>query len=194
MVPRGVRPERSDGGRDQAYIDRYRENQDIVDATWLNVVPVEHEDDLKLVAYLLEERWASDEGKDRGEAEVVAVCRRNGWLAILDDAEGRKAADDYGVCHISFLGVIVGAAAQAKLRPNDAWDLHVEIDNARKVIKPQSFSFLTSDASAKPDFMDAVSAARKAWINRDRADWHEILLIDNPTIDRILFHMRKRRR
>jgi predicted nucleic acid-binding protein len=176
----------------KAHVGKHPENQEIVDAAWLESVPVEEDEDLELVAYLLEERWASAEGKDRGEAEVVALCRRHRWLAILDDTEGRKAAADYVVRHISFLGVIVGAAAQGMLKPTDAWNLHVEIDQARKRIKPQSFSFLTSDTSAKPVFMDAVNAVRKAWIAAGRPDWHALLLMDDPTIDRVLLQLRKR--
>lgn len=175
----------------EPHIGRYPENRAIVDAAWLNVASVEEGEDLKLVAYLLEDRWASEDGKDRGEAEVVALCRRYGWLAILDDGEGRRAAEDYGVRHISFLGVIVGAAAQAMLNPNDAWSLHVELDGARKRSGLGSFSFLTSDASMKPIFHDAINDVRMRWIADERRDWHEILLIHGPTIDETIVELRK---
>jgi predicted nucleic acid-binding protein len=174
-----------------AHVSRYPENQAIVDANWLSVIAVEEDDDLKLVAYLLEERWASEDDKDRGEAEVIALCRRNGWLAILDDSEGRRAAADEGVRHISFLGVIVGAAAQAKLNPNDAWELHVKIDEARKGSGLGSFSFLTSDPSMKPIFLDAINDVRRRWIADERKDWHAILLLDDRPIDETILSLRR---
>lgn len=115
-----------------AHLDEHPEGQRILDANWLHEASVEDADGIALVAYLLDERWGSSSGKDRGEAEVIALCRRYGWVAVLDDAEGIRAAKDHGVASVSFLSVIIAAAAQDMIQRRDAWNLHVLIDEERR--------------------------------------------------------------
>jgi predicted nucleic acid-binding protein len=180
------------------HLERYPDGQRILDAPWLHEASVEDAEGLTLVAYLLNDRWNSPSGKDRGEAEVIALCRRYGWVAVLDDAEGIRAAEDYGVSSVSFLSVILAAAAQDMIKPGDAWELHVLIDQERRKraaeqgAKTQSFSFLTSDSSQREVFMACVRAFRKAWIDQGREDWPGLLSTETPRpLDKIIKVLRK---
>jgi predicted nucleic acid-binding protein len=182
-----------------AKLDLFPEGQRILDAPWLHEVSVEDAEGIRLVAYLLNDRWASPAGKDRGEAEVVALCRRHGWTAILDDAEGIRAAKDYGVASASFLSVILAAAAQDITPRKDAWELHVLIDENRRRraaetgARTQSFSFLTSDNSQREVFMSCVNEFRQRWIDRKRPDWPHLLALSPPNrLDDIIKAVRRR--
>jgi predicted nucleic acid-binding protein len=181
-------------------LEAFPHGRNILDATWLREAAVDDAEGLQLVAYLREERWCSPKGKDRGEAEVVALCRRYGWTAILDDTEGIRAAKDYGVSSASFLSVIIAAAAQDMIARKDAWDLHVLIDQKRreraaaKGAKTQAFSFLTSDNSQREIFMTCVNEFRRRWIDRGRPAWPHLLALEPPDrLDDIIKAVRRRR-
>ena len=88
---------------------RPKQNAPTIAADWLHWVP-SHPDDTQLVADLLK-RFGKAYPENLGEAETVAASKRYGWTAVLDDEEGRGAADDHGVPHVytvTLLAVAVG--------------------------------------------------------------------------------------
>jgi predicted nucleic acid-binding protein len=81
------------------------ENKAILDSEWLFPVPVDGIEDIALVASL-RRRWGSQDDQDRGEAEVVALCARYGWTAVMDDEVGRKAAKERGAPCVYMLTMV----------------------------------------------------------------------------------------
>jgi predicted nucleic acid-binding protein len=152
------------------HIDRYPENKRVVEASWLEKVPVESEQGLKLVAYLRDQRWKSAPNKDRGEAEVIALCVEYGWTAIMDEDQARVAARDEGVPTAMILTMIIAAAAQNKIKPGDAWKLHSEIVSVRG-----GFTYLTADKVHRPAFMNSIDAFRKIWRDEGEPPWPRLL-------------------
>ncbi len=168
------------------HVDRYPENKRIVDASWLETVPVENDEGLRLVAYLRDERWKSAPNKDRGEAEVIALCVEYGWTAIMDDDQARVAAYDSKVPTAMMLTVIIAAAAHSLINPTEAWKLHREI-----VIARGGFTYLSADAVHRPAFMNSIDAFRKVWRDEGQPPWPR-LLAWKPGLDNVVLAVRSR--
>jgi hypothetical protein len=115
------------------YTDVHSENQLIVDASWLHRVAVTDED--ILYAQSLLNAWGSQSGRDRGEAEIVALCSRNGWTGCSDDRNahgGARLAKAQGrpfeppmVCGASLLAA---AAAENLVAVDEAWTVHKKVE------------------------------------------------------------------
>ena len=149
-------------------VDRHPENQAIVEAEWLFSVPVDEIDDIALVASL-RKRWGSKDDKDRGEAELIALCRRYGWTAIMDDEVGRKAARDCGVTRAYMVTTVIAAASAGLIHPQEAWKLHCSIESG------QHGAILTSDECHKPVFMQCVERFVQISEKRGNPLWPAIL-------------------
>ena len=193
--PRAFTPDVVTEEEIRPHLGKFPQGQRILDAAWLEPIPVESDAGIELVNYLLAERWKSAPDRDRGEAEVLALCRDHGWTAILDDEAGRVAARDIriGVPSAMMLTTIIAAAAYELIKPNDAWALHVEVDQARKASFSKkgpggSFSYLTSDTAHKPAFMQSVNAFRHVKQKQDLG-WPQILTV--PSLDELILHVRK---
>jgi predicted nucleic acid-binding protein len=171
------------------FVGKYPKNQRILDAAWLHSVAVESDSGLRLVAHLRDRVWKSPPEKDRGEAEVLALCRDFGWIAILDDKQARVAAErNAKVPRAMLLTIIIAAAAYEKISRSDAWKLHVDIDKARKKMGIGSCSFLTSDgchASVFEKCIDMFSDLRQRKGNRE---WPVFLAI--PSLDELVIWVR----
>ena len=111
-------------------LPRYPKNQAILDAGWLEAVTVEEPSDLKDVAEI-HKRFGRRAGQDRGEAEVVVLCARYGWTAIIDDTNGQRAAQDYNAPCCTILTMILGAAGGGLIESRDAWQLHTDLETSR---------------------------------------------------------------
>lgn len=168
------------------HIDRYPESKRIVEASWLEAVPVESDDGLKLVAYLRDERWKSAPNKDRGEAEVIALCVDYGWTAIMDDDQGRVAARDSKVPTATILTMVIAASAQGLISPTDAWKLHCEI-----VVARGGFTILSADKVHRPVFMNSIEAVRKIWRDEGEPAW-PLLLAWKRGLDNVILAVRNR--
>jgi predicted nucleic acid-binding protein len=149
-------------------LDRHPANRAILDSDWLVSVPVDVIEDIALVASL-RRRWGSKDYKDRGEAEVVALCRRYGWTAIMDDEVGRKAAKDNRVPCVYMLTAIVAAASCDLITRQEAWSLHCSIARAQKG------SMLTAQDCHRPVFMDCVDRFVRIGEKRGNPRWPGIL-------------------
>jgi predicted nucleic acid-binding protein len=174
--PRAFTPEVVFEEEIRPHLARYPQAQQILNAPWLEAVPVESGQGLQLVANLLT-RWKSPPERDRGEAEVIALCRDYGWTAILDDDQGRVAArgKNISVPSAMMLTVILAASAYELIKPRDAWRLHVAVDEARKRAGAGSFSYLTSSDTHRPAFMDCVNAFRHIREQQGNPNWPQIL-------------------
>lgn len=149
-------------------LDRHPDNRAILDSDWLVSVPVDEIEDIELVASL-RRRWGSKDDKDRGEAEVVALCKRYGWTAIMDDEVGRRAAKDNGVPCVYMLTAIIAAASCGLIPLQEAWKLHCS------VAKGQKGTMLTAQDCHKPVFADCVSRFVRIGEKRGKLRWPEIL-------------------
>jgi len=130
-------------------LSRHPENQAIVDSDWLVSVPVDEIEYIELVASL-RKRWGSRDDRDRGEAEVVALCRRHGWTAIMDDDVGRSAAKEHAVPRVYMLTTMIAAASCGLIAPQAAWKLHCSIEQTRRR------AMLTADECHRSVFMKCI--------------------------------------
>lgn len=73
--------------------------------------------------------WNSKPNKDRGEADIVAICRKTEWVAITDDRAGRGALARSGCDFAYMTSMLVAAAATGHiaLGAEHAWRIHKQI-------------------------------------------------------------------
>ncbi len=112
------------------HLAKYPANQAIVEATWLEAASITDPADLRDVAEI-HKRYGRKAGQDRGEAEVVVLCARQGWTGIIDDSNGQRAALDYKAPHCAILTMILAAAAHGLIEPSAAWRLHADLEASR---------------------------------------------------------------
>lgn len=102
-------------------------NKGILRSAWLFSVAAEDPDDLQLIADL-HSGWGSVPPNNAGEAELIALCRRYGWIGLLEDIQARRTAHREEVhavrlstCAIAgaALGVITADHRCALLGPPD---------------------------------------------------------------------------
>jgi predicted nucleic acid-binding protein len=151
-------------------LDRHPENNAILSSEWLVSVPVDESEDIKVVASL-RRRWGSRDDRDRGEAEVIALCRRHGWTAIMDDEVGREAAKQHGAARVYMLTTMLAAASCGLVTAAEAWKLHRAIERERRR------AILTADECHKPVFMKCVENITRAGEKRGTSQWPEILAL-----------------
>lgn len=156
---------------------RPRQNAPVIAAPWLLWVP-SHPDDAELVAKLLN-RFGKSYPENLGEAETIAASKRHGWTAVLDDEEGRLAAGDHGVPSVYTATLLAAAAAEGKVTPTQAWQMHVQIENNRG-----RYSCLKPDADNKPVFVDFCSKLRQLHKNAGQPAWPQFLA--EPQLDALL--------
>lgn len=158
---------------------RPKQNNPTTSAPWLHWVKP-HPNDAQLVAELLR-RFGKGPPENQGEAEVVAACKRYGWTAVLDDEQGRRAADDEGVPHVYVATLLAVAAAHGKLTPTAAWKVHAKMQQRGR------FSPLKPDAPYKAVFVDFVDKLRTLHRLRDKPEWP--LLLAEGALDDLLLDL-----
>ena len=166
------------------HIGHSTEAREIIGAGWLQKVTVDDPNDLAYITYLHEQRWKSAPGKNRGEAEVVVVCRRHGWLAVMEDEEGRAAAAENGVSCAYMLEIVIAAAAQGFLTVKEAWELHCEIERDRRR------ALLMPEDSHRPAFDASVAAFRTILEKQGEPDWP--FLLSTPNLRDVILVQRRR--
>ena len=98
-----------------------RLNSMILSADWLIPVTVDEPEDLGLIADL--HRGLGGPPENAGEAELLALARRHGWAALIED-RARNLAIREGV-HVIRLSTLAAAAAACEVVPVErAWGLH----------------------------------------------------------------------
>lgn len=122
---------------------------------WLKVVRADDPADLTVVAELAK-HYASPPGKNEGEMDVVAVSKRLGYTALMEDGVGCKQADDHGVPHLSIVTLLACGVAYGLLEHKQAWRTHVAVERTRDPFH----SILIADRDGKRGFAAAVMALR----------------------------------
>jgi hypothetical protein len=164
-------------------------NQDVLDAAWLHAVPVDNPQDLFRVAWLLDHHWMSSPGKDRGEAEVLTLCRRYGWVAIIDDERGRAYAakpvvprspadldatmTEPPIPSAMLLTTIIAAVAWGVAKHGKAWKMHCAIDRDRG----SGYSLISYGDSQRPIFDACVAKFRKLHEQRPNLGFPAVLAV-----------------
>jgi hypothetical protein len=161
----------------EAHVARYPENATVVQADWLHQAKVKGEDNI--YAQRLIDLW-SEPGRNRGEAEVLALCSRYGWTAVLDDRKGRAAAvraEEVGrpfpVRHVWGATMLAAATADNLISLADGWSTHQSVE-ARYDDPP----VMPTSEEYEQAFEWAVTAIRK---HRDRAGspaWPRVLALE----------------
>lgn len=149
---------------------RHPENKAILQAEWLEAVRVDVIEDIRFVGEL-RQRWGSKDDRDRGEAEVIALCRRYGWTAVMDDEVGRNAATDHGVPRVHMLTVMLAAASCGLVSSAEAWKLHCSIERERRR------AVLTAEEVHRPVFMKCVEHFSRVGAKLGNPRWPGILAV-----------------
>jgi predicted nucleic acid-binding protein len=153
---------------------RAAQNADIINAGWLQPVAVTSPQDIRLVKDL-RRIWGSTAGKDHGEAEVIALCRRYGWTAIMDDKAGRAGCTQHGVPTAYGVSILVAASSLSteivgsSLSRAKAWEIHQEVEAKQRA---PLMGVTDKDRAA---FMKACKVFRKLWQESREPGWPEAL-------------------
>jgi hypothetical protein len=141
-------------------VAKYPVNQRIVDLEWLKKAPVVDEDILYVQNLL--DAWGSEEGRDRGEAEIVALCTRHGWTGISDDRKAHGVPElhahqrPFKPQMVHGAALLAAAVAENLISEGDAWATHKKVE-ARYDDPP----LVPVSDDYEPAFAAAVQAIRK---------------------------------
>jgi hypothetical protein len=117
----------------QKPVGRYPENQRILDAGWLLTAPIA-DDDVVYVDNVVG-AWGGEPGKNRGEAEIVALCTRHGWTGVSDDRQAHNIPSlkgqerPYRPAMIHGASLLACAAAESLIDIEDAWRVHQAVES-----------------------------------------------------------------
>lgn len=152
-------------------IGRFPQNRDILDVDWLVEAPVRDED-AELVANI-HGIWGSDDHKDMGEAEIIALCNRHRWTAITDDKQGRGTLESYGARYAYRASLLICAAAcgEQDLDAASAWAIHREVEQGTHVADERKYH-------------RCIALAKRVRERYNPTSWIE--LVGNPYIDHII--------
>ncbi|GEM_PF-5947003 len=98
-------------------------NRGILAAPWLSSVAATDPEDLRLIADL-HSAWGSSPPKNAGEAELIALSLRHGWIALIEDRTARNTAHVEGVHAVRLTTCAVAGAASGIVNADRAWGLH----------------------------------------------------------------------
>lgn len=127
----------------------------VVGFPWLKVVRADDPSDLRVVADLAG-RYPTPPGRNVGEMDVVAVSKRLGYTALMEDGVGCKQADDHGVPHIAIVTLLACGVACGLIEHKLAWRTHEAVEATRAPYH----SILIADRDGRRGFAAAVMALR----------------------------------
>jgi predicted nucleic acid-binding protein len=120
------------------WVKDYPSNKQVGNATWLTALPADTLADAKLIASL-SIRFPAGGTKSIGELHVIALAKRLGGTAIIEDQQARKAArsNEAKVKSVYMVSMIGAASACGLISENEAWDLQrrLEVRRERSVIR-----------------------------------------------------------
>lgn len=123
--------------------------------SWLEVVRADHPQDLRIVADLAK-RYPTPPDKNIGEMDVVAVSKRLGCTALMEDGVGCKQAQDHAVPHLAIVTLLACAVVYDVLPHREAWSTHVAVEGTRGT----HHSILIADRDGRRGFAAAVMALK----------------------------------
>jgi predicted nucleic acid-binding protein len=112
---------------------KYPYNAQVGKETWLTAVPADTLEDAKLIAEL-SVRFEEGGTKNVGELHIIALAKRFGGTAIIEDQQARKAArsDEAKVKSVYMVSMIGAASACDLISENKAWDLQRQLEAGRE--------------------------------------------------------------
>lgn len=122
---------------------------------WLKVVRADEAADLRIVADL-SRRYPTPPDKNQGEMDVVAISKRLGYVALMEDGVGCKQADDHGVPHVAIVTLLACCVAYGLIDHKVAWRTHTAVETTRAPFH----SILIADRDGRRGFAAAVLAFR----------------------------------
>jgi hypothetical protein len=170
---------------------KYPNSNRILNASWLKTAPVVDEDVLYVQNLL--DAWGSDAGRDRGEAEVVALCTRYGWTGVSDDTKAHGVPELHAhyrpfqprMVHGATL--LAAATAESMISEGEAWAAHQAVESSY-----DDPPVLPIEDDYQPAFADAVTAIRKKRDQIGSPDWPKLLANELDPVVRAA--VRKRRK
>ena len=97
---------------------------------WLKVVRADDPTDLQIVADL-SRRYPTPPNKNQGEMDVVAISKRLGYVALMEDGVGCKQADDHAVPHLAIVTLLACSVAYGLVEHKVAWRTHAAVERTR---------------------------------------------------------------
>ncbi len=161
-----------------AHVAEHPENQLIIDAAWIHPAAVA---DLDIVyTGTLLRAWGSGPGRDRGEAELVALCSRHGWTGCSDDRNAHGGAAltkaqgrPFAPAMVHGASLLAGAAAESLIATEKAWRVHQQVES-----RYDDPPLLPVDDSYEQAFVTAVNAIRGKRSKLGSPDWPRLLTHD----------------
>ena len=150
-------------------MSKFPVNKGILDAAWLLRVAADDPDDLTLIADL-HRTWRSAPPDNAGEAELVALSRRYGWIALLEDGQGREGAAREGVYPVRLTTCAAAAAACGVMTADRAWGLH-HVYHARRSWPPS----IGTKPADRLRFEHAIEIVTRLKAKLDAPPWPQIL-------------------
>ncbi len=158
-----------------AHVAEHPENQLIADAAWIHTAAVA-DDDIVYTDMLLR-AWRSGPRRDRGEAELVALCSRRGWTGCSDDRNAHGGAAlakaqgrPFAPAMVHGVSLLAGAAAENLIATDEAWRVHQLVES-----RYDDPPLLPVDNSYEESFVAAVNAIRGRRRKLGSPDWPHLL-------------------
>ncbi len=94
----------------------------LLQASWWKPLSITDPDDQALFFDLLR-RWGKPD-RNRGEAAAIVLAKRRRCTAVLDDSQGRRAAEILGIPKIGTVGILTLIAVDGRLDEESCWAIH----------------------------------------------------------------------
>jgi predicted nucleic acid-binding protein len=146
-------------------------NKGILRSAWLLSVAAEDPDDLQLIADL-HSGWGSAPPNNAGEAELIALCRRHGWIGLLEDSQARRTAHREGVHAVRLSTCAIAAAACGVITADRAWGLHRGHHGRRPANRPPAIGTKPAD---RANFDHAIEVIGRLVTKLGSPPWPEVL-------------------
>jgi hypothetical protein len=162
---------------------RYRKNHTILKATWLRGATLDDAEGLRRIAEL-KRRLGGTPLQNMGEAHAIALCERHGWTLVIEDEDGRLAANDPDdgpvVPTVYIVTLLAVAAGYGRIDVAEAWRIHKTIETVRRrsIVLPDQ----------RDVFVDAVHTFEKL---ASRLEPWPRVLTRGRTLDDLIVRQRK---
>lgn len=168
-------------------IPAHPEDRALIRSPWLQRVAAEDPDDLELINDLVSARGKGPDCHD-GEAELIALAARHGWIAVIDE-RARAVAYREGVHSVRMTTLAVAAAACGVLTVDRAWWFHRGAHRHTKNKAGLPIGITPADRSV---FEASVETVRRLVVSRGNPPWPEFLKhpdIAPGTLDALIEHI-----
>jgi hypothetical protein len=106
---------------------KHPQNKAIVNAPWLTTVPIEDPADQIFWEKIRREMHTLTRPKGEGEAEVLTLCNRYRWTAVINEPPARRAAAVHKIPCVCTPTLIVAATARGFMTADEGWNMHTHV-------------------------------------------------------------------